>query len=105
MKEKIRTPKIELNNEEIPTLSEAEFKTLVAGMLTEMVACGQKIEEKVKAIQSKIKIYREPTVKERKQGLKSMVWTRRKKETCNQKRMKKQEFRKMRRGLGTSRTS
>ena len=32
-------------------------------------------------------------------------WTRRKKETFNQKRMKKQEFKKMRRGLGTSRTS
>ena len=37
--------------------------------------------------------------------LKSMVWTRRKKETSNQKRMKKQEFKKMRRGSGTSRTS
>ena len=30
----------------------------------------------------------------RKLGLKSMVWTRRKKETFNQKRMKKQEFKK-----------
>ena len=34
-----------------------------------------------------------------------MVWSRRKKETFNQKRMKKQEFRKMRRGLATSRTT
>ena len=50
-------------------------------------------------------MYREPIVMHRKLGLKSMVWTRRKKETSNQKRMKKQEFRKMRRGLGTSRTS
>ena len=41
----------------------------------------------------------------RKLGLKSMVWTRRKKQTSNQKRMKKQELGKMRRGLGTSRTS
>ena len=47
----------------------------------------------------------EPIVMGRKLGLKSMVWTRRKKETYNQKRMKKQEFGKMRRGLGTSRTS
>ena len=39
-----------------------------------------------------------------KPGLKSTVWTRRKKETFNQNRMKKQEFKKMR-GLGTSRTS
>ena len=38
----------------------------------------------------------------RKLGLKLTMWTRRKKETSNQKRMKKQEFRKMRRGLGLS---
>ena len=50
-------------------------------------------------------MYREPTVTGRKLGLKSTVWTRRKKETFNQKRMKKQEFKKMRRGLRTSRTS
>ena len=49
-------------------------------------------------------MYREPIVMQRKLGLKSMVWTRRKKETFNQKRMRKQEFKKMR-GLGTSRTS
>ena len=51
------------------------------------------------------KMYREPIVMGRKLGLKSMVCTRKKKETSNQKRMKKQEFRNMRRGLGTSRTS
>ena len=34
-----------------------------------------------------------------------MVWSRRKKETFNQKRMKKEEFKKMRTGLGTSRTT
>ena len=50
-------------------------------------------------------MYREPTVMGRKLGLKSMVRTRRKKQTSNQKRMKKQEFGKMRRGLGTSRTA
>ena len=33
------------------------------------------------------------------------MWTRRKKETSNQNRMKKQEFRKMRRSLGTSGTN
>ena len=49
-------------------------------------------------------MYREPIVMGRKLELKT-VWTRRKKETYNQKRMKKQEFGKMRRGLGTSRTS
>ena len=50
-------------------------------------------------------MYRESTVKGRKPGLKSMVWSRRQKETFNQNRMKKQEFKKMRRGLGTSRTT
>ena len=39
-------------------------------------------------------MYREPTVKGRKLGLKSMVWTRSKEQTINQNRMKKQEFKK-----------
>ena len=50
-------------------------------------------------------MYREPIVMGRKLELKSTLWNRRKKETSNQKRMKKQEFRKMRRGLGAFRTS
>ena len=58
----------------------------------------------MKAMLSEIKMFRESTVVGRKLGLKSTVWTRRKKETLNQNRMKKQEFKKMR-GLGTSRTS
>ena len=51
-------------------------------------------------------MYREPAVAGRKLGLKSMVWTRSKKETFNQNRMKKQEFKKkVRRGVRTSRTT
>ena len=49
-----------------------------------------------------MKMYRELTVTGKQLGLKSMVWSRRKKETFNQNRIKKQEFKKMRRGLGTS---
>ena len=49
------------------------------GMLTEMIVCRCKINEKVKAMQSEIKIYRESTVKGRKPGLKSTVWNRNKK--------------------------
>ena len=41
-----------------------------------------------------IKIYREITVMGRKPVLKSMVWTRRKKETSNQNRMKKKNSKK-----------
>ena len=55
MKEQIKTPKIELSNEKIANLSDAEFKTLVIRMLTEMVEYGSKIEEKVKAMQTEIK--------------------------------------------------
>ena len=55
MKEQIKTPEKELRDEEIANLSEAEFKTLVIRMLTEMVEYGHKIEEKVKAMQSEIK--------------------------------------------------
>ena len=55
MKEQIKAPKIELSNEEIANLSDAQFKTLVVRMLTEMVEYGRKIEETVKAIKSEIK--------------------------------------------------
>ena len=43
MKVQIKAPeKIQLSDEEIANLSDAEFKTLVIGMLTEMVEYGQK---------------------------------------------------------------
>ena len=47
--------KIQLSEEEIGTLSDAQFKPLVIRMLTEMVEYGHKVEEKVKATQSEIK--------------------------------------------------
>ena len=53
MKEHIKAPKIELNIEEIPNLSDAQFKTLVIRMLTELIEYGCKIEEKVKAMKVK----------------------------------------------------
>ena len=53
MTEQIKAPEIiQLSNEEVANLSDAEFKTLVIRMLTEMVEYGHKMEEKVKAIQS-----------------------------------------------------
>ena len=56
MKEQIQSPeKIQLSDEEIANLSDAQFKTLVIRMLTEMVEYDRKVEEKVKAIQSEIK--------------------------------------------------
>ena len=72
MKEQIKAPKIKLCSEEIANLSDAQFKTLIIRMLTEMDEYGHKTEE-VKAMQSEIKKNREPTVKGRKPGLKSTI--------------------------------
>ena len=56
MKEQLKAPeKIQLSDEEIANLSDAEFNTLVIRMLTELVEYGCKIEEKVKAMKSEIK--------------------------------------------------
>ena len=56
MKEQIKAPeKIQLSDKEIANLSDAQFKTLVIRMLTELVECGHKIEEKMKAMLSEIK--------------------------------------------------
>ena len=55
MKKQIKTTEKELINKEIANLIDAEFKTLVIRMLTEMVEYSHKIEEKVKAMKSEIK--------------------------------------------------
>ena len=56
MKEQIKAPgKIQLSDEKIANLSDAQFQTLVIRMLTETVEYGHKIEKKVKAMQSEIK--------------------------------------------------
>ena len=56
MKEQIKAPEnIQLCDEEMANLSNAQFKTLVIRMLTEVVEYGHKIEEKVKAMKSEIK--------------------------------------------------
>ena len=49
MKEQIKAPeKIQLSKEEIANLSDAQFKTLVIRMLTELVEFGRKLDEKMK---------------------------------------------------------
>ena len=56
MTEHFKAPeKIQLSEEEIANLSDADFTTLVISMLTEMVEYGCKMEEKVKAMQSEMK--------------------------------------------------
>ena len=48
IKEQIKTPEKELSDEEIVNLSDAEFKTMVIRILTEMIEHGHKIKEAVK---------------------------------------------------------
>ena len=56
MTEYFKAPeKIQLGQEEIDNLSDAQFKTLVIRMLTELVEFGHKIDEKMKAMLSEIK--------------------------------------------------
>ena len=55
MKEQIKTPEKDLSNKEIGNLSDAEFKTLVIRMLTELIELSRKMKEEMKATQSKIK--------------------------------------------------
>ena len=56
MKEQIKAPeKIQLSDKKIANLSDAEFKTLVIRMPTELVENGRKLDEKMKAMLSEIK--------------------------------------------------
>ena len=104
MTEHFKAPeKIQLSEEEIANLSDAQFKTLVIRMLTELVEFGHKLDLKVKAMLRETKETVQGTHSEVKET--GTQINRRKKETSNQKRMKKQEFGKMRRVLGTARTS
>ena len=51
MKEQIKAPeKIQLSEEEIANLSDAQFKTLVIKTLTELVESVRKLDEKMKAM-------------------------------------------------------
>ena len=106
MKEQIKAPKIELNDEEIANLSDAEFKTLVISMLTEMVEYGHKVEEKVKAMKSEMKENVHRTNSDRKET-RPLINCLDQKEEINTQPEQNEETRiqNLRRGLGTSRTT
>ena len=107
MKAQIKAPeKIQLSNEEIANLSDPQFKTLLIRMLTELVELGHKIDEKMKAMLRETKENVQGTNSDAKEtGTQINGVDQKEERKSNQKRMKKQEFRKMRKGLGTSRTS
>ena len=53
MKEQIKTPEKQVRDEEIANVSDAQFKTLVIRMLTELVEYGHKLD--MKAMLNEIK--------------------------------------------------
>ena len=56
MKEQIKAPeKIQLSDKETANLSDAQFKTLVIRVLTELVEYGRELDENMKAMLSEIK--------------------------------------------------
>ena len=68
MKEQIKAPeKIQQSDKQTANLSDAEFKTLIIRMFTEMVDYGCKIEDKMKAMQSEIKKSAQGTTSEGKE--------------------------------------
>ena len=107
MKEQMKAPeKIQLRDKEIANRSDAQFKTLVIRMLTELFEFGYKLDEKMKAMLSEIKANVQGTNSDEKETRTQINGVDQKEERNIQpEKMKKQEFRKMRRGLGTSRTS
>ena len=96
MKEQIKAPeKIQLSNEKIDNLSDAEIKTLVIRMLTDMVEYRHKIEEEVKAMKSEIKENVQGTNSDGKETRTQINGLEQKEEINIQpERMKKQEFQK-----------
>ena len=69
MKEQIKAPeKIQLSDKEIANLSDAQFKTLVIRMLTELVEFGRKLDEKMKAMLNEIKENVQGTNSDRKEN-------------------------------------
>ena len=106
MKEHFKAPeKIQLSEEEIANLSDAQFKTLVIKMLTELVEFGHKLHEKMKAMLRETKENVQGTNSDAKETGTQINGVDQKEERNIQPEKKKQELGKVRRGLGTSRTS
>ena len=97
--------KIQLSEEEIANLSDAQFKTLLIKTLTELVEFVRKLDEKMKPMLRETQENVQGTNSDAKETGTQINGVVQKEETSNQNRMKQQEFGKMRRGLGTSRTS
>ena len=96
MKEQIKAPeKTQLSEEEIANLSDAQFKTLVIRKLTELVEFGRKLHENMKAMLRETRETVQGTNTDGKEtGTQINSVDQKEKRNINQKRMKKQEFKK-----------
>ena len=107
MKEQIKVPEnIQLSNEEIANLSDAPFKTLVIRMLTELVEFGRKLDEKMKAMLRETKENLQGTNSDGKEtGTQINTVDQKEERNIQPEQNEETRIQKMRRGLGTSRTS
>ena len=97
---------IQLSHEEIVNLSDAEFKTLVIRMLTELVEYGCKLDEKMKAMLSEIKENVQGTNSDRKETGTQINGLEQKEEINIQPEQNEEtRIQRLRRGLETSRTT
>ena len=97
MKRQFKAPeKIQLSDEGIVNLSDTEFRTRVIRMLQELTL--QEHKKDPGSNEGEMKEHLQRANSGRKETrTEIMVWSRRKKETLNHSRMKKQEFKKVRR--------
>ena len=102
MIEQSKTPEREISDKEVANLSDAEFKALVIKILTELTELGHKMKEQMKDTQSEIMQNIQGTNKETRTQSNNLE---QKEEIINWNRVKKQEFKKLKRSLGTSGTT
>ena len=107
MKEQIKAPGIiQLSNEEIANLSDAQFKTLVIKMLTELVESVRKPDEKMKPMLRETKENVQGTNSDAKEtGTQINGMDQKEERNIQPEKSEETRIRKMRRGLGTSGTS
>ena len=107
MTEHFKAPeKIQLSEEEIASLSHAQFKTLVIKMVTELVESVQKPDEKMKPMLRETKENVQGTNGDgKKTGTQTNGVDKKEERNIQPEKNEETEFRKMRIGLGTSRTS
>ena len=105
MKEQSKTPEKELSKEEIANLSDREFEALIIKMLTDLTELGWKMKEQMKDTQSEIKQNIQDTNSDRNETRTQSNDLEQKEEiNIQMEQWRKQEFKKMKRGLGTSGT-